>query len=209
MFGGFGSITHMIVTLRNNRNLLPAKKGYFKKKNFGSAKNEYLHAAGGVFDIKKASPEELKKLRKKIIKKRKSEARRFTIILCVGLPLIVLGLYFTFNNFSFGFPKLQQSEKADIQKSKEEKYLFYIKDGDAWLAKRAYYNAVFQYKKAQQLFPNDFEVNYRIALGYSYRCQYDFEDCGVGKELIDKLEKQFPTNEKIKDVKAIFVNWGE
>lgn len=208
MFGGFGSINHMIVTLRNNRNLLPTKRSYFKKQDYGAIKNEYYKAVGGSFNIKKASPEELLAIRKKIIKKRKREVHRFTILLCIGLPLIVLGLYFTFQNYSFGFPKSQQLEQIDLKNIKEEKHLFYLNDGDVWLKKRDWYNAIFQYKNALKLYPNEFNASYRLAIAYSYRCQYEFEDCEVGKKLIEKLEGQFPENKDIKKVKAIFVHWG-
>lgn len=210
MFGGFGSIDNMIVTLRNNRNLLPTKRSYFKNKDYGTIKKEYYKAAGGSFNVKKASPEQLLFLRNKIIKTRKKEALRFTFLLFIGLPLIALGLYFTFHNFSFGFSNSEaQITKVNIEKSNEEMYLFYIDDGDKWLSKRNYYNAVFQYKKALQLFPNDFDANYRLALAYSYRCQYDFEDCGIGMQLTNKLEEQFPSNQEIQSIKAVFINWGE
>lgn len=208
MLGGFGSINHMIVTLRNNRNLLPAKRSYFRKKDYKAIKNEYYKAVGGSFNIKKTSPEQLKAIRKKIRSKRKREAQQFIILLCLGLPLIAFTLYITFNNFHFGFPKLEQVKEVDIEKAKQEKYLFYINDGDTWLKKEDWYNAIFQYKNALKLYPNDFDANYRLALSYSYRCQYEFEDCEIGKKLIDKLEKQFPNNEDIKAVKAIFVHWG-
>lgn len=124
------------------------------------------------------------------------------------MPLACFGLYLAFHNFSFGFPEVKKISAEQIEINNQEKYLFFIDDGDKWLQKRNYYNAVFQYKKALQLYPSDFDANYRLALGYSYRCQYDFEDCGTGKELIDKLEKQFPNNKEIKEVKTIFVHWG-
>jgi len=209
MIGGFGSINHMIVTLRNNRNLLPVKRSYFKNKDYTNVKNEYYKAAGDSFDIKKATPEQLKFVRETIINKRKREARNFVILLWVGIPLICFGLFKTFQHFSFGFPQINEATELSNEKNNEEKYLFYLEDGDQWLSKRNYYNAVFQYKKAVELFPNDFDANYRLALGYSYRCQYNFEDCRVGKELIDKLEKQFPNDKDIKEVKTIFVHWGE
>ncbi|MCB0464822.1 MAG: tetratricopeptide repeat protein [Aequorivita sp.] len=208
MLGGFGSINHMIVTLRNNKNLLPAKRSYFKKKDYGSLKSEYYKAVGGSFNIKKASAEELLAIRKKIIKKREKETRRFIFLLGISIPLIVLGLYFTFHNFRFGFPNVKTTQEISLENDDEEKYYFYLEDGDKWLQKRNYYNAVFQYKKAVALYPSDFEANYRLALGYSYQCQYDFENCDKGMQLILKLEKEFPDNKDIQNVKAIFVHWG-
>ncbi|CAM3302190.1 tetratricopeptide repeat protein [Aequorivita lipolytica] len=206
MLGGFGSINHMIVTLRNNKNLLPAKRSYFKNRNYSSIKNEYYNAVGDSFNIKKASGKQLLEVRYKIRLKRKRETRNFILLLSLGLPLICFTLYFTFNNFSFGFPKMEQVAPLDIEKNNKEKYLFYLSDGDAWLEKRDWYNAIFQYKNAVKLYPNDFGANYRLALGYAYRCQYEFEDCAVGKKLIDKLEKQFPENIDVKAVKAIFLH---
>jgi hypothetical protein len=68
---------------------------------------------------------------------------------------------------------------------------------------------VFQYKKALSLYPKDFDANYRLALGYSYQCQYNFENCDTGMQLILKLEQAFPEKKEVQDVKAIFVHWGE
>ncbi|MBT0607385.1 tetratricopeptide repeat protein [Aequorivita echinoideorum] len=208
MVGGFGSIQNMIITLRNNKNLLPNRKSFFESKNFKTTKREYHKVTGRQFNIKKASPEELLAIRKKIKSNRKRESRKFAILLCISLPLIFAGLYFGIYNFSLGFPELEVTS-FQIQKDEIEKYHFYVNDGDAWLAKGNYHNAVFQYKKALQLFPNDFEANYRLALGYSYKCQYDFKDCRKGKILIDKLSEQFPHNQKIKEIEYIFHHWGE
>lgn len=209
MLGGFGSINHMIVTLRNNRNLLPTKRSYFKNRDYSTLKNEYYNAVGGAFNLKKANPEQLLAIRKKIIKKRKKEARVFLLLLCVCLPLIVLVLYFSFHNFRFGFPNVKTAQEISIENNDEEKYMFYLEDGDTWLQKRNYYNAVFQYKKAVALYPSDFEANYRLALGYSYQCQYDFENCDKGMKLVSILEKEFPEKKEIQAIKAIFIHWGE
>lgn len=209
MLGGFGSINHMIVTLRNNKKLLPAKRSFFKNKDYSTIKNEYYNAVGDAFNIKKANPEQLLAIRKKIIKKRKREARTFLFLLCIGIPLIVLGLYYSFHNYRFGFPNVKTAQEVSLENNDEEEYMFFLEDGDAWLQKRNYYNAVFQYKKAVALYPSDFEANYRLALGYSYQCQYDFENCDKGMQLILKLEKEFPNNKDIQDVKAIFEHWGE
>lgn len=210
MFGGFGSINHMIVTLRNNKNLLPTKRSLFRPNRYRSIKNEYYNAVGEAFDIKKSTPEQLQKIRNTIVRKRKKKARRLGLVICIVLPLICIGVYKAFHNFSFGFPKLeQQITKINTEKSKKESYMFFINNGDEWLSKRNFYNAAFQYKKALQLFPSDFEANYRLALAYSYRCQYDFEDCEIGMKLTRKLEEQFPSNSDIKKIMAIYANWGE
>jgi len=206
MLGGFGSINHMIVTLRNNKKLMPNKRSYFKPNSYQVIKTEYNKAADASFNFKKATPAQLKKIRAGIIQKRKREARNFVIIICVAIPLIGFGIFKTFQSFSFS---TQKTDKQSIKAKNEKQYMFYIKDGDSWLLKRHYFNAVFQYKKALQLFPSDFEANYRLAMAYSYRCQYDFEDCGIGMKLTHKLEDQFPSNQNIKKIKSVFVHWGE
>lgn len=207
---GYGSINHMIVTLRNNKLLLPEKRSFFKPKNYQTTKAEYYKAVDDNFNFKKASAEQLRKVRATVIHKRKREARKFVIVACLALPLIFFGIYQVVDSFRFGTPTLEEKiAKANIEKKNEEQYMFFIEDGDTWLYKRNYYNAVFQYKKALELFPNDFEANYRLALAYSYRCQYNFEDCKNGMQLTKKLAKQFPNNQEIRKIKAVFVNWGE
>src|SRR5690554_227695 len=210
MLGGFGSLNHMIITLRNNKNLLSKKRSYFKPSNYQTLKNEYYNTVGNAFNIQKATPEQLHSIRQKIIENRKKEWRKLILLFSVLLPLICFGLYALFANFSFGFPKNEMEVNNEIVEDKSaEKYLFYIEDGDRWVARKNYSNAIFQYQKALELHPNNFDATYRLALGYSYRCQYNFEDCDVGMRLISGLERQFPNNPEIQKVKAIFIHWGE
>jgi tetratricopeptide (TPR) repeat protein len=176
---GEGSMMHMIITLRNNKKLL-RKKGMFKKERsfLQSDKSNYAAPSTGI-PSEEVAPEQLEKIRSKVIGERKRRNLQFTIFLCVILPILGFLGYLVLHNFSFGFDTLQnygtEQVKSKVSLVKKNKtYLFYLNDGDARLKKHQYHNAIFQYKKALEVFPSEFDAQYRLALAYSYQCQYKF-----------------------------------
>ncbi|MGS2765187.1 hypothetical protein [Sinomicrobium sp. M5D2P9] len=72
MSGG-GSIQGMINSLKNNKKLLRSKSLFSKEKTFLNIKKEYLKAAGGNLDFKKASKEDITRIRKSVLKERKKD----------------------------------------------------------------------------------------------------------------------------------------
>ncbi|CAL2077389.1 hypothetical protein [Tenacibaculum sp. 190524A02b] len=58
--------------------------------------------------------------------------------------------------------EVNKTEKELISAKKEQyiqdnlpKYSYFIQDGDEWLKKGHFKNAIFQYRKALEMFPND------------------------------------------------------
>lgn len=86
---GEGFTFNMISSLRGNNSLLK-KKGYFQ------IRKEYLNAARSErIDIKKATPEQLRAVRQKIILSNQVEQKRKIIALIISLvltPLVMWGL---------------------------------------------------------------------------------------------------------------------
>ena len=211
---GEGSMMHMIITLRNNKKLL-RRKGMFKKERsfLQSNKEDFSTTASGI-PTEAISKEKLASIRSKMIKARKKRNLRLGLFIGVSLPLVLLMGFFFLEDFSFGFDRLENTGPNQINlamkkaETSEDKYLYYMEDGDRWLQKRSYHNAIFQYKKAVELFPSEFTALYRMAVAYSYQCQYEFEGCEEGMEIAKKLEKVYPNSEEIKKVKAVFEHWG-
>lgn len=132
------------------------------------------------------------------------------VFITIGFFIVSFLLYNAFRDFSFGLPVFEDEKVSNAEKRKmvEEEYLFFLNDGDKWLTKHHYHNAIFQYKKALELLPFEYAANYRLALAYTYRCQNKFTDCEEGKALVDKLKKQFPENGDIKELASIYDHWA-
>ncbi|MCB0457967.1 MAG: hypothetical protein KDC91_09505, partial [Flavobacteriaceae bacterium] len=60
----------------------------------------------------------------------------------------------------------------------------------------------------QEIFPDEFDVQYRLALGLCYQCQYKFKGCEEGNSLIDKLLLTYPNKTELDSIKKIFNHWG-
>jgi len=202
--GGEGNMQHMINTLRNNRSLL-RKKSMFKRDNsFLSAKKEYYKAAQGKIDLKKATKEELSILRKKIIKQRRTENIRVWItILVLAISIILFSFYISNKINKNKIERIEQAEENYLHENFNE-YTYLIEEGDKWIEKKNWNNAIYRYGKAVELFPNKFEANYRLALAYSYSCQFENKNCEIGIELTNKLLKYFPDENNLIVLKKVF-----
>ncbi len=204
--GGEGSIQSMIASLRNNKNLL-RKKGLFKKeRSFLNTKKEYYKAAQGNFDIEKISKEELLLIRKKVIHQRKIEnTRAWLFAFVVITPIIGYGIY-TFNKAQNKIIQQNEAAKDNYLIENINEYNYLIDEGDKWIEKKNWNNAIYRYEKAVKLFPKDFDANYRLALAYSYHCMFKNKDCDIGKKLMERLLKYNPENQDVQKLKTVFTN---
>ena len=199
--GGFGSAQSMITAMKNNRALLGERKSLFRsKKDYITTKNKYDKISGEFFDYKTASPELLEEIRKKFIYKRKKSA-------------VLNVLFFLFIIFlsSILTSKLFLSEKNSIKPITNQipngilnEFNLIIKDADEWMDIGNFENAIIQYTRASKLIPNQFDIEYRICLSYSYLCRYDQLECEKGKEIVLKTIEKFPNEDKLKDLAVFF-----
>ena len=81
--------------------------------------------------------------------------------------------------------QLIQSEYSQIEKQKQLNFL--IKDADLWLDKGSLHNAIFQYKKAVELFPENKILKYKLLELYKTRCISKQIDCDTYKEFKTNL----------------------
>ena len=202
--GGEGSMAYMIASLRDNKRLLRRKRLFEKERTFLNIKKEYYKASQGRIDFKKASPTELKKIREKVIANRKSENRTKLIVFCFSfffIGIIISKIIEVENNRA----NMYNESNLEIEWiEKTEKYLFFITDGDKWIQNKNWNNAVFQYKEALKIFPDEYDANYRLVLAYSYLCQNKNLECKKGEKLVQKLKKQFPDKNEILEIETIF-----
>ena len=200
MMGGGGSIQGMSNSLKINRQMLRKKTMLRKERSFLNRKREY-HKAAGIVDLKTATKEELAEIRKKIIRRRRKNNLIFTILFIVLASPIVY--------YSSEFFKKQTEKEAAIEKiekdKKMEKYNFFIKDGDNYIKKAQWHNAMFQYNKAIEIFPNDYHAYYRYSYAAVYRCRNEKENCDEAEKSLNKLLKEYPEQQELIELEQILV----
>jgi tetratricopeptide (TPR) repeat protein len=80
-------------------------------------------------------------------------------------------------------------------KVKEKEFLSFINNGDEWFEKGKWHNSIFYYEKAKEIFPKNYEINYRLVRSYSFQCENEFKNCHEAKKLLEKLFLMFPNKE--------------
>jgi tetratricopeptide (TPR) repeat protein len=201
--GGFGSAQSMNTIMKNNRALIGKRKSMF------SSKKDYIVSprekeAEEFVDYKTASPELLEEIRQKFRKEKKATFR-LSILLFIFILIPAIGLtYYLFGNDK-SIENKQLIEKSEaFQDSISRKFNFYIEDGDEWLNRGKFENALFQYKKALEIDSNNFSIHYRICLTYSYSCRYDNLLCQEGKVHLEETIQKFPNESKLNDFKPFY-----
>lgn len=192
-----GSVAAMIQSLKANKALLGKRYTYF------DAKKDYLRATKGMkITYQKATKEELRQVKEKIRKQKKTERRRVTIVLCLMAPLIIFGTIKATGLFTKDVTK----EKVVIKKEDVKKYQYHIKEGDYRISKAEWNNAIFQYSRASEIFPKEYDVQYRLALAYTYKCQHTNEECAKGDSLVHTLLARYPDVEEVKGLRVSLDN---
>lgn len=215
--GGAGHMASMNTILRNNKNLLRKVSIFKKDRSFMSNRKAYLKATKGDVDIKKLSKQELRIIRERVIKEReKEQIRNWVLSILIITPILILGYNIFDNIIQYQNKKLNEKfipdkelEQILLSREKLEKkddYYFFIDNGDEWIEKRNWKNAIFQYKNAVQVFPEKYEANYRLALAYSYKCKFDNSDCDKGLILVERLMKVNPNDKDLMTLKSILEN---
>lgn len=178
MFGGYGNIQPL---LRNNKNLL-RKKSIFKKGNSPADKKKNLEGLyQGELSFKKVSKYQLNRVKRSIRTQIQNDNKKLQIALIVILTTataISIGLFIYFkaiaNEKALKNNELNKKEYLDKYLPK---FNFVIQDGDRWLAKKQYKNAIYQYNKALEYFPDNSLAKEKLNIAYKERCKYSNIDC--------------------------------
>ena len=189
----------MSTVLKNNKNLLKKRNFLNSEKSFFLYKKEYIKAANGEIELRKANKSQLRAIRKKIKEQRTIKLITHIFILCFVMVFSCILVY----NLAFDSNQIKEKEEQSQLEKTQNQYLLLIADGDQWFSKRNWHNAIFQYKKAREIYPSDYGINYRLVQAYCLRCENDYEDCQNAKELLDKLLNQFPKKPELLKLKEI------
>lgn len=90
------------------------------------------------------------------------------------------------------------------QEDKEKSFLLLIKDGYLYFQNREWHHSIYFYKKAKDISPKNYDINYRLVRSYSYHCKNELKNCLETKELLNELFLVFPDKEnQLLEVKSI------
>lgn len=196
---GESTIQSMIITLRNNRNLLKSKSPY-KNRSFFNTKSDYVKYSKGNFNLKKATPEQLQAIRTNIKAQRKRDLILKTgLVICVLIPITWIATLVINSNLS----DPPNNETTTITREMEENFDFYLQDGNNYLRNRKWHNAIFQYEKALEIHPDNYLVNYRLATALTYQCEEKEKNCERAIILLDSLIKTHPKKQKLEYLRVI------
>ncbi len=191
----------MNTVMKNNRALLRKRHSFIEHRtNYLKTKLKYAEICGENFNHKTATPEELATIRKKFISKQK---KRSIINLVLFTFIILICVLLTYEFYLYN-EKNKPVVTEIIPSETKKAFRLLIKDGDEWMETGNFENAIFRYKSASKLIPNQFSVEYRICLGYAYLCRYENLECEQGKVALEQAISNFPNQEKLMDLKKYY-----
>jgi hypothetical protein len=202
--GGFGSAQSMNTIMKNNRALIGKRKSMFssKKDYIGSSQEKEEEE---FVDYKTASPELLEEIRIKLSNEKKASFRLSVLLfLLISIPAIGLTYHLFGNDKSIEKIQLIETNDLFLISKTHKDFQLLIKDGDEWMETGNFENAIFRYKSAAKLIPNQFSVEYRICVGYAYLCRYEHLECEQGKIALEQAISNFPNQEKLMNLKKYY-----
>ncbi|WP_405207337.1 hypothetical protein [Aquimarina sp. LLG6339-5] len=182
MFEG-RSVRGITIGLSNDKKLLRSKE---------LLKKEDLKDTKGKSSLKQATEEELQQIGKKIRKENRKEKK-----ILIGIAILITSVftYFTINVIRKNTVDKENIEVLKFQE-KEKQFLILIEKGDDWFEKGKWYNSIFYYEQAKEVFQKNYDINYRLVRSYSFHCESEFKNCYEAKELLEELFLMFPDKEK-------------
>ena len=200
--GGFGSIHHMILTLKNNNDLLKRRGLIRRKKDFYTIRKEYLKASKGKLDFKKTRKEEIEALRKQLLYRRRirifTDIAIFTFIIFLA-TVISLSAIKKDNAKEKQYNRVSKIKKEQIKK-RDHKYL--LEWGNYNLRDQDYAAALNDFQSALKLYPNDFETNLKLAQTYSLYCQISPSEYKNACYFLKEAIKDFPDSVILYKIRA-------
>ena len=167
--GAGGSILAMILSLKNNKAILPRRKSFREIREIYSSSTSNHK----LFN-KKSDPEFLKVLRGQLIKERKLEITKRILLICFSIVVAVALFYIPFILISnFGQTVSQKSVESSTINKKNEKYKAYemfVNYGDHHFEHKEYNEAILNYKSALELSTNKKQTYNKLAIIYYYAC---------------------------------------
>ncbi|MCF8380997.1 MAG: hypothetical protein K9H49_15590 [Bacteroidales bacterium] len=204
-----GTVLSMILSLKNNSNLLA------KRKTYKELSKNYKYKPGDPLKYKELPEAELIVLKAKI-KRDLTRQRRLFALKSLFLIVLILGtggviLSYVNNNYIEKSKKnekelrsILESRKYSLSDIDERGIEYYLNQGNYLLSNNQYVGAKYYFKKAYKYGPNDFFVLYANAKVYIYDCIYNDVECAEAIILLEYLEQHFGTNQDVKDLIKIY-----
>lgn len=165
--GAGGSILAMILSLKNNKALMP------KRKSFKELREVYK-SAGEHHELKykKGDPQYIKTLRNQLIKEQRFWFIKRISIISVSLIVVIALFYIPLFVLTYdGIPIYQEKSMYEKQKKeKREAYEMFINYGDQHFRFKEYTLAIRNHQSAVKSSPNKLLTKYNLAIIYYYAC---------------------------------------
>lgn len=189
--GGENSILDMIIRYRNNMSMLRTTRFNKNQNKFRKARRAYARAAKGKLELTKATPEQIKAVRDKIRRQKRNNTIVLISILLVFMPIISFGIY---KMLSGARDSNLSVFDADFikKKSNAEKVSTYLASGDSLFRLNDWRAAYYFYFQAGKIEPNNYNIDYRLALAKTEECIYRKTGCAESEKRLEELIKTFP-----------------
>lgn len=175
--GWGGSVSAMIQSLKNNKELLGSKREYHRTKVKVLQSSEKLK-----IKYKEATPEQLRTVRAKVKQERLFNKLKTVIVILVLSPLIFIVGRSCWNVIKEEIPKSEGQILMDFYSE--------IKIGDNFFMKNKFEKAVVFYESAEVINPHSKEVKIRMGIVSTIECLYENENCGHAAWIVNFLEKR-------------------
>tara|TARA_R110001592_G_scaffold54652_2_gene167249 strand:- start:3182 stop:3841 length:660 start_codon:yes stop_codon:yes gene_type:complete len=186
--GWGGSVSAMIQSLKNNKELLGSKREYHR------TKVKVLQSAEKLkIKYKEATPLELKLVREKVKKQRLINKLKTIIVILALSPLIFIVGRSCWNVIKEEIPKSEDQILMDFYSE--------IKKGDFYLKKNQYDKAKTFYWNADHIKRNTEAINIREAFIEVSFCFHNNENCFYAKKLLKNLK--YKNNSKVKKLNSL------
>lgn len=199
---GGGSIQGNDNSLNNNHKLLQKGSLFNKKRSLLELRREYQSAINGIADYNMASEDDLKRIRAKIIKQ-----RRIDNVITICIFLLIIPFVIAFSSSYFKTDETEGPTYAEKKSMRQDstKYSFFSTDGDNYLKNGQWHNAIFQYKKALEIYPSNYDAQYRLAYAYTYRCRNTKVNCELANRFVQKLRSTLPERQELIELEQVLI----
>jgi len=181
----------MIIRYRNNMNLLRTTRFGKTRNKFRDAKKAYIRAASGKLELKKATPEQLRAIRKKLRTQKGNNRIVFIGLLIIFVPIISFGIYNMISSANRDNLRIIKADAA-LKKSNSEKVSSYLNTGDSLYMLNDWRGAYYAYFQAGNIQPNKYDIAYRLALAKTGECVHKRIGCKEAEERLKVLIEIFP-----------------
>jgi tetratricopeptide (TPR) repeat protein len=208
---GGGSILGMIISLRNNKQLLRKKNRFDRRRMFsGDDPQNLIYGGNTPLEFKHISENELEEFRIKIRERNRKNLRRRIIGSTLILFIVGFGIYWLTINIDRELVKIKREAELATFEQNNFKYDLLVRSGDNYVLRSEWAEAIFEYRKALVIFPDIYEANYKLADAYMKSCMNDNMYCSEGKKHLDKIIALFPEEVKLLEIRAtLFLAAGE